>query len=397
MSTSPSDADFYTNLAPFPRFADVTDLSRYQPAPDSWRVVVTDVRGSTRAIEEGRYKEVNALGTGSIVATLNAVGELDIPYVFGGDGATLLIPASVEAPVESALAGVAKLAEDCFDMDLRVGMVPVAEVRRRSAEVLVARYEASENVSLAMLTGGGAEVAEELIKDVDDGENYRIEPAEGDASEYASLLEGFHCRWNSIESRNGTTLCVLVVALGEDSAVRHATYARVLDELEAAGGLQALHPLSRDTLDLATEASAMSIEARLRTGRKAGFKYHTYATKTALSTRVGNYLMRTGRRVGDFDGTAYPREVIANADYHKFDDALRMVLDVSDEQRRRIESCLARERERGQLAYGLHGSDSALMTCLVFDFQGRHVHFVDGADGGYAMAAKQLKEQLRTG
>jgi hypothetical protein len=35
------------------------------------------------------------------------------------------------------------------------------------------------------------------------------------------------------------------------------------------------------------------------------------------------------------------------------------------------------------------------MTCLVFSLaESRHVHFIDGADGGYALAALQLKEQL---
>jgi Protein of unknown function (DUF3095) len=36
------------------------------------------------------------------------------------------------------------------------------------------------------------------------------------------------------------------------------------------------------------------------------------------------------------------------------------------------------------------------MTCLVFSLeQSRHVHFIDGADGGYALAALQLKAQLQ--
>jgi hypothetical protein len=44
--------------------------------------------------------------------------------------------------------------------------------------------------------------------------------------------------------------------------------------------------------------------------------------------------------------------------------------------------------------YGLHISDRALMTCLVFERNGRQVHFVDGADGGYALAAKEMKQKL---
>ena len=31
------------------------------------------------------------------------------------------------------------------------------------------------------------------------------------------------------------------------------------------------------------------------------------------------------------------------------------------------------------------------MTCLVFDYAGRHPHFIDGADGGLFLAAKAFK------
>ncbi|HAX45954.1 MAG TPA: hypothetical protein DCX78_03885 [Nitrospina sp.] len=34
------------------------------------------------------------------------------------------------------------------------------------------------------------------------------------------------------------------------------------------------------------------------------------------------------------------------------------------------------------------------MTCMVFDRKERHLHFVDGASGGYALATKQLKCQI---
>ena len=37
------------------------------------------------------------------------------------------------------------------------------------------------------------------------------------------------------------------------------------------------------------------------------------------------------------------------------------------------------------------------MTCVITRYEGDHVHFVDGSDGGYALAAKRMKEQLRAG
>ena len=39
--------------------------------------------------------------------------------------------------------------------------------------------------------------------------------------------------------------------------------------------------------------------------------------------------------------------------------------------------------------------DVALMTCYVANLKPtQHIHFFDGGDGGYAMAAKQLKGQI---
>lgn len=36
------------------------------------------------------------------------------------------------------------------------------------------------------------------------------------------------------------------------------------------------------------------------------------------------------------------------------------------------------------------------MTCLVFSLsRGEHVHFVNGSEGGFTMAAAQLKAQLQ--
>lgn len=37
----------------------------------------------------------------------------------------------------------------------------------------------------------------------------------------------------------------------------------------------------------------------------------------------------------------------------------------------------------------------ALVTCLISPRAGAHFHFVDGSDGGYAMAAAEMKRQLR--
>ncbi|MFN8780896.1 MAG: DUF3095 family protein, partial [Pseudanabaena sp.] len=83
-------------------------------------------------------------------------------------------------------------------------------------------------------------------------------------------------------------------------------------------------------------------------------------------------------------------------DFKKFDDVLRMVVSGTTQQRKKIIDYLEKKFQEGRLVYGFHVSDRDLMTCLVFDRDGRQVHFVDGADGGYALAAKKMKERMKS-
>ena len=94
------------------------------------------------------------------------------------------------------------------------------------------------------------------------------------------------------------------------------------------------------------------------------------------------------------DGKEYLDTLTKNSDFQKFDDTLRMTIDSNPEQRKKLVEYLDGKMKEGALFYGIQISDSALMTCMVFDRKERHLHFVDGASGGYALAAKQLKDQI---
>ena len=102
-----STGGFYKRVPAFGDFEGFTDPSRYQTLPADWRVVIADIRGSTKAIAEGRYKDVNMMGAACITAVLNALKQfdpvLDVPYVFGGDGATFAVPDDAVEKVRHAL------------------------------------------------------------------------------------------------------------------------------------------------------------------------------------------------------------------------------------------------------------------------------------------------------
>ena len=84
--------DVYARIPTFNDFRQVPMKHHYVALPADWSVIVSDIQGSTQAIEAGRYRDVNTVGTSCIAAVRNALDGYEFPYVFGGDGASLVLP-----------------------------------------------------------------------------------------------------------------------------------------------------------------------------------------------------------------------------------------------------------------------------------------------------------------
>jgi hypothetical protein len=107
------------------------------------------------------------------------------------------------------------------------------------------------------------------------------------------------------------------------------------------------------------------------------------------------FIMRFGIKVGGFVPEVYVQQVVENSDFRKYDDGLRMVLDCTPELEQALSARLAAASSAGVARYGLHRQDAAMMTCFTpAATRSDHVHFIDGARGGYASAATALKTAL---
>ena len=384
MVSSGSADNFYERLPVFRDFSRIADETLFHPLPDDWMVGVADVAQSTKAILENRYKAVNMAGAAVIASIANALKPRDFPFVFGGDGASFAVPAADATPARRALSETATWVAEDLDLRLRIGMISVAEIRARGLDVRVARYLPSDNISIAMFSGGGLAWADAAMKR---GE-ILVPPAAPGAH---PDLSGLSCRYELIPSKRGQVLSLVVMqgpdANSDDFRAAVETITRIVEETPDAS-----RPLPGQGLRLKWPPQGCDLEARA--SRRADESIRVRKAKVLALTFLYFIIMWSGLRVGRFIPKKYTREIIENSDFRKFDDSLRMVLDCSPELADEIEGFLKVAAAKGVVRYGSHRQQDAMMTCFTpSPSHPSHVHFIDGAQGGYALAAAALKQK----
>ena len=202
-------------------------------------------------------------------------------------------------------------------------------------------------------------------------------------------LSGLSCRFEEIPSTRGLILSVLVVP------------ASGADPLRFPQGDRGHHRAGRAQLRM--PGGRCRRADRRCAGRRPASNTKSRATRggsllkrraVVLANTLWAYVvMRFGIKVGGFVPKTYVQQVVENSDFRKYDDGLRMILDCTPELERALTQASGRRRPRaGIVRYGLHRQDAAMMTCFTPSvMRSDHVHFIDGARGGYASAATALK------
>lgn len=373
--------NFFENIQGFPNFQSFADPKVYTEAPDSWFVVLTDVRGSTDAIQQGKYRDVNTLGAASIAVVQSEMNGEKIPFVFGGDGASFLVPPEKIEQVKVALQKLIALSKLQFGFELRVGVVAVREVHAAGQKILIGKFQINSHSFTAVVKGGGLTWSEKKIKA--EPQTYCLQPL---LDQFAVPNE-LSCRWRPIKSKKGVVLSLLIQPRDADlTAIQ-----KLADEIQTVcgGDFENSNPVQLPQLMykglFGMLIDELKFQDKIFTKKFLGRYFQIFLCWWAFKLRLP----------APFRAKEYKSELGSHSDYRKFDEVLRMILDCSKVQAEQIVQILERGKDRGDIFFGLHESTHALMTCLVESIQtGGHVHFVDGSAGGYAMAAKQLKKQV---
>jgi hypothetical protein len=380
--------DFLESIPPFADFRQVANPEHYRPLPDGWLIGAADIVNSTQAIADGRYKSVNTVGASVISAVMNLNPDVKFPFVFGGDGASFAVSNDRRGSVGDALAACRIWSEEEIRLTLRAALIPIADIRAAGHNVQVARFSPSPHVTYAMFAGGGIAWADAQMK----AGKYEIAAAPAGTR---PDLAGLSCRWKPIASRKGEIVSLLIAPGADGATEQFETLIEAIRDLLAGAGSGGGSPLAPEGPTYDFPPRGLDIEARASAG--TGSRWSRWARYLPILAEqfvpIALQFLKTRSR--NFDPAHYRAVTALNSDFRKFDDGLKMTIDCAAETVARLEAILGEAHSKAIANYGLHRQDNALMTCIVpSPLADDHMHFIDGAAGGYAMAAAMLKKMM---
>ncbi len=391
--TAARQPGFFDSLPALRHARDTFDAAHFSAAPDDWALAVTDIVDSTGAIAAGRHKTVNFVAAMAIAAAKNLCAPQSIPFLFGGDGAVLMVPPQHLDATRQALARVRGTAAREQGLTLRVGLAPVGDLRRFGCDVRVARFEPTPGNSFGVFNGGGVGVLEDAVR----GRAWPQLGALAAVSESlddgaAADLTGLSCRWAPLQSMRGKMLTLIVQGAADPGAV-YAQVLRLAGQADPGGNGDTWRPVQPGNLRALWPPRNFMLEARARC---AGGFLPWWAVRVLAETLLAKVVIARGKPVGGFDPQHYAAEIASNTDFCRHDQTLCFVIDCALEQIDAIAAYVADCAAAQGFRFGMDVADTALMTCLVTSAtDGQHVHFVDGGNGGYTNASKKLKAAAR--
>ena len=384
MANSSSDV-FYTRLPvnEIPLRDLLTEEHLFYRVPETWHVIITDIKKSTLAVEQGKAETVNLLATGSIVAVLNIAykAHLTVPFFFGGDGATFIIPESILTVTLQALRIHQENTEKNYRLNLRVGSVPVSDIYKEGHLLRITKLRASQLFSIPVVLGDGLTYAEKIIK----GENYSLDLT---GSKLSALdLSGMQCRWDKIKPPQDYDEVVSLIVTAKESEKQAEAFKKVIDKLdEIYGEAERRKPISVPMLKLKSTLEKISQEMRVRFG---GYR-PIYLLNKWITSLLGHFYFRTRK------GRQYLVQLVDLSDTLVIDGKINTVISGTLQQREQLIAALNELETEGFVHYGLFVRKGSIMSSYVRKLKEDHIHFVDGSEGGYTKASVMLKRKFVT-
>ncbi|WP_299799386.1 DUF3095 family protein [uncultured Maribacter sp.] len=374
---------FYTELKKLNKpLVDILEKeSDFLDVPQTWHVVVVDIQNSTQAVVDGNHHQVNLTATGSIISVLNTVRKfkqnIEIPYFFGGDGATFLLPSTLLDKVIAVLDNYSIHIKRKTNLVLRVGHVSVKDLISKQCRLKIAKHQLTERLTIPIILGNGLHKAEEIIKS-----NFKELP-KSKFNESLLNLEGMECRWEEVnpEQNQAKVVCLLLDCVAEED--QRAIYKKVLIKMDAIFGTYTeRQPIKSERLKLDASLYKIWEEMRVSLADKNWF----YFIKNWIKTNIGRIYFSLSK-----SGKQYLKQIGQLSHSFMLDGMINTIFTAEQDKIDLFLDFLNQLESDNKIVYGIHVTHASVMSCYVLDRKTSHSHFVDGTEGGYTSAAKMLK------
>ena len=193
------------------------------------------------------------------------------------------------------------------------------------------------------------------------------------------------CRWDKIKPPQNFNEIVSLLVIASEGVKQAVVFKKVVDIIDSIYGKpESRTPISVTRLKLKGTLKKIGLEMKARLG---GYKPF-YLMKTWATTLLGQLYFRTKQ------GKVYLHQLVNMSDTLVIDGKINTVISGTTQQREQLEAALNQLEKEGDILYGLYVSNESVMSCYVRNMNDKHVHFVDGAEGGYTKAAGVLKKKI---
>lgn len=352
--------------------------------PNDWHIFVVDIENSTQAVADGFHHDVNLSATGSVVMVLNEIkkikNDLSIPYFFGGDGTTFLVPEFLQPKITTLFENYRKHIKKTTELNLKVGSVSIREVYAEKRKIKIAKLALTKKLTIPIVIGTGLQFAEKKIKD-----NF-IEKSLNPKKSRPIDLKGMECRWQEIAplKKEKKVFCLLATCTIEEKQID--VYREIMQKIIAVfGDHNDRQPISTSKLHLDLSLKKIKKEMLVRLGKND----YLDLIKNWLITVLGKYYFKIFS-----EGKKYVNEISQLSHTLMIDGTINTVISGTQEKIDDFTIFLDELEQQGVLKYGIHITHASIMSCYVEDRKTNHVHFVDGTEGGFTAAAVMLKTKL---
>jgi len=280
-------------------------------------------------------------------------------------------------PILLALNNYSQHIKKTLQLNLRVGQIEVDTVYSNNVSIRITKIRHNKYLTTPVVLGNGLKYAELLIK-----ENFKAS-ATANSKKIELNLKGMECRWDEIQPNHTgkKVICLLIDCDNEENQAE--VYSTIMKEIDLVfGNLEKRNPISTFKLKLNTSLETIRKEMYAKIG-----KYQmTYLVSNWLVTMIGTFYFKFLKA-----GKLYKYRVTQLSDTIMLDGLLNTVISGTDKQINKLKRLLDDLESKDEIIYGMHITHASIMSCYIENREEKHIHFVDGTEGGYTSAAIMFK------